>query len=90
MSAAVRTKPDALQRPDIIGHQNFADPFHGERFDLRCREWRAIVVFKIAQINPPNTASAITTPPQLMPRCYSTSRRVSRIVKTIKTATAPT
>src|SRR5437762_2628686 len=27
-------EPNALQRPDVIGHQRFADPFHRERLDL--------------------------------------------------------
>ena len=32
---------DALQRPDVIGHQRFADSFDGERSSLWRRRWRA-------------------------------------------------
>src|ERR1051326_5541284 len=47
-------------------------------------------VLRIAHVKQPNTASEMRTPLQLKPRCSLESRRVSRMVKTISTATAPT
>ena len=62
-------EPDALQRPDVIGHEHFADPFDGERFDLRRGNRERRSFSESTRASPPNTASATTTPLQLKPRC---------------------
>ena len=60
-------QPDALQRPDVIGHQHFADPLDGERFDWRRGDGERSGVWRIAQSKPAKTARATSTPPQLNP-----------------------
>ena len=61
----MRRKPDALERPDVIRHQRFADLPDGQRRERRRRRPRQPVVLKIAQIRPAKTASAISAPLQL-------------------------
>src|SRR5579884_4177136 len=55
----------------------------------RCATTETDSVLKIDHASVPNAATAITAPTQLKRRSFTASRRVSRIVKTINTATAP-
>jgi len=78
---------DALERPDIIGHQQFADSLDGDWLDLDGVSGSDFV-FAIAQTNPTNTAMARSHRPVKL-RTFPVSSRVRRMVKTIRTATAP-